>query len=58
MPAADPKDIDIDQLIAEDQEFIREVRRQNEEGMRVLGRAEFALETIQKTLDRLAEKGR
>jgi len=58
MPAADPKDIDIDQLIAEDQEFIREVRRKNEEGMRVLGRAEFALETIRNVLDRLAEKGR
>ena len=58
MQAADHEDTDIERLIAEDQELIREGRRKNQERMRVLGRAEFALETIQKLLDRLAKEGR
>jgi hypothetical protein len=56
MSATDLTKTDIDRLIAEDQELIREARRQREEGMRVLGRVELALERSRKALDRMAEE--
>jgi len=48
--------VDIDRLLVEDRELIRQVRLEREKGLVVLARGELGLRRIERALDRMTKQ--